>query len=322
MNQSPIDILFKSIFGYLPTKKGKAYEIIAAIVTKILEENTSVVHDTQIRGLFSQTLYQIDVLTEKNNRKAFGEAKDYTIKDGKVGRDDIQKLSGALIDLNIEEGLFFSATDFTKPAKKYAESSEQMIGKPISLCHLRPSTKKDEEGRLKSIHLNIHVLLPKHEGCQYEAIWTVDGLSLVKNLFKEDSNSVNFKMSINNIYDSDGNVLYTISQLTNTDLGGSISHKAIGCIPTKNGHLKVGNCLIPIHGITYSIPFYEIVETVIIQADGVVKLLVKSEDGRVDTLITDTQLSDYFVDQNNKVQRQLERRDKLNNKYVRDSQTK
>lgn len=84
MNQSPIDILFKSIFGYLPNKKGTAYEILAAIVTKILEENTSVVHDDRIRGLFSQTLYQIDVLTEKDNRKAFGEAKDYTIKDEKL----------------------------------------------------------------------------------------------------------------------------------------------------------------------------------------------------------------------------------------------
>ncbi|WP_396126071.1 restriction endonuclease [Cytobacillus firmus] len=50
-----------------------------------------------------------------------GEAKDYTVQGNKVGRPDIQKLGGAFGDLkDIKEGLFFSATDYTKPAIKYA----------------------------------------------------------------------------------------------------------------------------------------------------------------------------------------------------------
>jgi hypothetical protein len=293
MTHSPIDILFKSIFGYLPTKRGQAYEIIAAIVTKILEENTSVSHDTQIRGRFSQTLYQIDVLTEKENTKAFGEVKDYTIKNKKVGRDDIQKLGGALRDLNIDEGLFFSATDFTKPAKQYAEASKDITGKPITLFNLRPSTEKDEEGRIKSIHIDISTLLPNYQDGQYVPIWTADGKSLL--------NRENTKIAISDIYDSNGNILYTIRELTDTHLGGSINQQAIGCIITPNGHIKIKDKLVPIHGIYYSIPFYKIEETVIIQSDGVAKLLVKSDNGKVDKLVFDTQLSEYFVDDNGKV---------------------
>ena len=118
-----------------------------------------------------------------------------------------------------------------------------------------------------------------------------------------ESTSVNPKITIQNIYDSEGCVLYTISQLTNTYLGGSLTKEAISCIPTPNGHIKIQNMFVPIYGIYYSIPFYEIVETVIIQADGVVQLLVKSDDGNIDRLVLDTQLSKYFVDDNGKVQK-------------------
>ncbi|QYX30742.1 restriction endonuclease [Sphaerospermopsis torques-reginae] len=325
MNQSPIDLLFESIFGYLPNKKGTAYEIIAAIVTQILEENASVVHDSRIEGVFSQTLYQIDVLSEKDNRKAFGEAKDYTIKDKKVGRDDIQKMAGALRDVNMDEGLFFSATGFTKPAKDYAEASEKIIGKPIQLLHLRTTIEQDEKGRIKSIQVDIPGLVPKCQDGKYKPIWTSDGDSLLEKLIQEDVVKENTTIGVFSIYDANGNIIYTIQELTheliNIYWGSSITQEAIGCIPTPNGHIKIQDKFVPIHGIDYSIPLYEIVETVIVQADGNVKLLVKSEDGKVNKLITDTQLSNYVLD-NKTVQMQTKKTNNFNNIYIKDSQTK
>lgn len=70
------------------------------------------------------------------------EAKYYSILGEKVGRDDIQKLNGALVDLDaFHRGVFVSATDYTKPAIEYAMASEKMPhGKPIDLYQVRNST--------------------------------------------------------------------------------------------------------------------------------------------------------------------------------------
>ena len=112
---SSIDILFEQLFGYKPKKSGEAYEIISAAVMKLFNKNCKVSHDEELRGTFSNTLYQIDVLLEHQSKKEMGEAKDYTVQGKKVGREDLQKLGGALVDLDeVSGGIFFSATDYTK----------------------------------------------------------------------------------------------------------------------------------------------------------------------------------------------------------------
>lgn len=105
---SPIDLLFEDMFGNKPNKDGTAYEILSAAVMKLLEENALVKHDEKLKGTFSNTFYQLDVLIQQEARKEMGEAKDYTKKGSKVGRPDLQKLAGALIDLSeVDGGVFF-----------------------------------------------------------------------------------------------------------------------------------------------------------------------------------------------------------------------
>jgi len=112
---STIDELYESIFGELPKKKGTAYERLAAAAWKLLDDDSNVAHDTRIRGYFSKSSYQIDVdAIDKEGRHA-GEAKDYTDRSAKVGRSDLQKLGGALPDIDVNSGKFFSATGYTKP---------------------------------------------------------------------------------------------------------------------------------------------------------------------------------------------------------------
>ena len=83
------------------------------------------------------------------------EVKDYTIDKRKVGRSDLQKLQGALTDLDFEKGVFVSATDYTKPAKKYSDGAEiNPLQKEIDLFHIRPSTELDEKGRVKKFQIN------------------------------------------------------------------------------------------------------------------------------------------------------------------------
>jgi hypothetical protein len=159
---SVIDQLYLEIFGEMPPKNGEAYERFAALVCKSLAGADPVFHDQQMRGLLSKSMYQLDVQEGKSEATKFGEAKDYTERGSKVGRGDLQKLAGALGDLPVVGGKFFSATDYTKPAKQYAQAAKEIVGKPIELYHLRPSTDRDLDGRILSIRINLHVLAPKY----------------------------------------------------------------------------------------------------------------------------------------------------------------
>lgn len=96
---SPIDDLYRKILGSAPAKAGAAFERLAAIATYVTEKNGDVTHDTTFKAAHSGSSYQVDVLHQSADAKTMGEAKDYTDRDGKVGRPDLQKLAGALIDL-------------------------------------------------------------------------------------------------------------------------------------------------------------------------------------------------------------------------------
>ena len=120
MKKSPIDNLFNELYGYYPKKAGTAYELLVAGALKIIT-GENIKYDQHLKGNYSETDYQLDGLNVNQNQMI--EAKDYSISNSKVGRDDIQKLQGALSDLNVDKGLFASATDYTKPAKKYSDGT-------------------------------------------------------------------------------------------------------------------------------------------------------------------------------------------------------
>lgn len=54
------------------------------------------------------------------NEQVFGEVKQYT-KSNKIGRPYLQKLKGAMIDSNVQQGIFITTSDFTKEALTYAK---------------------------------------------------------------------------------------------------------------------------------------------------------------------------------------------------------
>jgi hypothetical protein len=82
---SPIDKLFREMFGDLPSKPGAAYERLAAIALHVLEEG-KVKHDVRLKGQFSNTSYQLDAHHEsaKDGTATMAEAKDYSEQGDKV----------------------------------------------------------------------------------------------------------------------------------------------------------------------------------------------------------------------------------------------
>lgn len=253
---SLMDELFEEIYGFRPTKEGQSYEMLAAAVVKILNEDGCVKHNQRLRGEFSKSLYQIDVLYEQNGHRVFGEAKDYTNTCNKVGRPDLQKLGGGLPELEVTRGLFFSATEYSREAKKYAAESSQIVGKPIDLAHLRKSTEKDREGRIESIHLTIWAGVPLSEQLQIEkVVFTPEGEDVCNKLRANLKEGEEIPCRICDVLeDRSGVPIYHLGELL-AKVTPAPPEKTYASFVVPGGHLRCGDTLIPLRGLTFTMPW-------------------------------------------------------------------
>lgn len=296
---SPIDKIFQDIFGYIPSKKGTAYEQLAAIASYIIGGG-EVKHDDKLRGAFSKSLYQIDIHQKTDNEASMGEAKDYTDRNGKVGRGDLQKLGGALPDLtNIQSGTFFSATNYTKPAKQYAEAAEQITGKPITLYGLRPSTELDEKGFIKTIIITIYIAMPQIEQAKWLPHLTESGQEALKGLLKEGEERIEYRVYTHCYYDKDGNEILSIKELTSHGYGNinSDTNKSHACFLLKNHHVEISGVLAEINGLEYEMPYSFHTEVMKITDDSKNRFVLLDSDGKPLKIITDKKLREFEFDE-------------------------
>lgn len=290
MTKSPMDELFFELFGYYPTKAGQAYEMIVAAVFKLLR-NEDVEYDRHIIGEYSGSDYQLDGLIKGDDGQSMIEAKDYTLDKRKVGRGDAQKLQGGLTDLPVNKGVLASATEFTKPAKQYAVSSNvNPLQKPIDLYNIRPSTKTDEKGRVKQIIINLQIHIPDYEHGKFEFNLTESGLAKLA-----DNGLLGKPLSLRleNIYDKQGNIITTIKKLSESQSPSTTwedGYISVGSWAFENGYFEYENQLYGISAITYEIPFITSREEFVIESNGSPKIYIKAEDGAINKLITDTDL--------------------------------
>ena len=170
--KSPIDDFFYGIYGFYPKKAGQSYELLVNAALKIVNKNSDVKYDQFREGIYSQQKYQLDGIKDE---KESVEAKDYTLRNEKVGRPDVQKQEGGLIDLPYEGGIFASATGYTRNAEKYAEGTyKNPNGKPIDLYDIRPSTEEDEKERVKTVILHFTVVYPDFNKGIFIPVFTKD----------------------------------------------------------------------------------------------------------------------------------------------------
>lgn len=296
MDKSPIDELFNELFGYYPNKAGQAYEILCSAAFKILT-GQDVKYDQHVKGIFSGTDYQLDGQIVSDSEKTMLEVKDYTIDNRKVGRGDLQKLSGALLDLDIEKGVFASATDYTKPADKYAQSSEiNPNQKQIDLFHIRPTTELDEKGRIKKFVIRMHIVIPNYEKGQFRYEWTDEAIVKFE---KKDLLNKEVTMSLSEFYDKDGNIVLTLmdfSRSNQPNLKNFDDEFAIGDWDLTGYYIKFDDDFYGIKKIYYKIPYDRGLNEFTVESDGVPKVLIKSFDGKVDKLLTDEQFRKLVIE--------------------------
>lgn len=294
------DDLYTSLFGGKCTKEGQAFERIAAAVAKLISPDSDVAHDEKLRGQISQTLYQVDVLETTASQSAFGEAKDYTVQGKKVGRGDLQKLGGALPDVGVQKGVFYSATDYTAPAKKYAQAAGS-FGKPIDLVHIRPSTEKDEQGRIKRITINLNFFTPNYDKAVFSPVWAPSAQkTLAAWVDSQGGAPIEVSTRLENFLDSEGNLKTTIRELTSRGFEGGWE-VAKGSFLLPNHYIKVEHLLLELTELKYEVPFHHALQVVEIVATGTPQIIVKKEDGTFDKLIRDEELKRISFDESGNV---------------------
>ena len=295
---SPIDKIFAEIFGDLPSKSGTAFERLAAIATHIVSGG-EVKHDDKVRGEFSKTLYQLDVHHKGDGLAVMGEAKDYSIRAGKVGRGDLQKLGGALPDLaTIDAGSFYSATGFTKPAQKYAEQAQNIIGKPITLYGLRQSTDTDENGFIKTITIDFTVVIPRPEEGSWQPHITPAGRAALKASQPEGTEEIRYNIRLSHFYDQAGSVKLSLHELTSMAYGESFDDagSAFGCFLLKDHYMSIDGVLVELLGLEFEIPRIHHYEPLVITDDRENRLVLLDGKGDVLRFFTDEMLRAYEFD--------------------------
>lgn len=305
---SPIEELFQEIFGYLPTKPGAAYERLAAIAMQLLDDGEAR-HDARMRGKFSETLYQLDVLCrDQNGQATMAEAKDYSSSGEKVGRADIQKLGGALPDLeDIRAGAFFSATGYTTPATKYANAASQITGgKGIRLYELAASTEEDEKDFLRSIVLNLHIAAPDLSRAKFTAAFTTEGYEVLSAaVLGEGEESKAISYQLRELYTASGDVGESLESITKHGYGDidEATSCVHACFWLPDRWIRAEGVLAGIKGIEYTIPFSRLHRRIEISDDSERRLVLRDENGSPLRVLTDRKLREFSFDEQGNVVR-------------------
>lgn len=301
---SPIDQFFESLYGFVPSKKGVAYELLANAAIKVLHPELDISYDLYLKDLYSDTKFQLDGLisSSDNAEKTMLEAKDYTTRktDGAVGRGDLQKEEAALNSLDVQNGIFASATGYSSDAVKWAESTKlNPLHKPINLYDIRQSTIEDEKGRIKEIHVQLHLYYNDEDNAKVETQIspTDEQLERIK---QGDTSAKPVRTRDIILYNFTHSPITNVEEITKTlnhEMGATLIDETI---TYKDTYLFIQGEYVLLHALHFSIPVKEIVETIVVKADGTPCVYVNNNTTGDSTLLTDVQLRNVeFV--NNKV---------------------
>ncbi len=313
---SKIDNIFFGLFGYYPSKEGKSYEMLVGAVLKIIYNKKIILDEFKI-GNYDYNKYQIDASIYDLSTSIMVEAKDYSNANKKVSRPDIDKIAGSLLELDFNEGFFFSATDFTKDAKRKVNASKiNPRTTKLSLYHLSPSNESDLKGRLMKITLNII----RYELDKSETIFTPNIPAEDFNSLIENSGLLSSNLKCATELNYDENSLECTGMFFdkfnneigkyhfNKELDRSIFQMALannfsvyGKWIADNAYLYYSDNKIKIDTISYKIKFNEISTPLYFESTGEPILKIISEDGQIDKLITSTQLKSVIFEQNGEI---------------------
>ena len=149
---SRYDELFDKYQGIMAAKSGTKYEMLTALIFKVLNEKEIVIHDLDLIGE-TETPAQIDVCVEVNGarKRALIECKDFDVSNKNVGLPILRHFWAVVEERKPAEGIVMTCKGFSKNAKKYAKA------KGIKLAVLREFREEDKGDRILSINWDISI---------------------------------------------------------------------------------------------------------------------------------------------------------------------
>lgn len=153
MTAGPYEDILARYQSITTQKAGTAYEMLAALVCKVLKEQNTVVHDLRLRG-DSGVKHQIDVRVETadGGRTVLIECKDFHERNGKVGLGIVRDFHSAVTDISPDEAWIVTCIGFTREALKYAKA------KGIKPVVIRIFEEQDKDGRIFTVCINLTVV--------------------------------------------------------------------------------------------------------------------------------------------------------------------
>ena len=143
------DLVYDRLIAGDKVRSSDKYEVLAAIVFRILDDAGTTIHDMRLRGA-TGVRHQIDVVAERGGvtRRTLIECKDYGRK---VGLPLVRNFSAAVDDISPDEAFVVTTMGFTKPATQFATA------KGIRLALLRPPEDDDWENLVRTINIELRM---------------------------------------------------------------------------------------------------------------------------------------------------------------------
>lgn len=292
-----MDKLYQEIYGEAFAKAGTAYERMATAAISYLM-NYPALYNQFVKG-YSGVEEQHDGNIITPEGEIMVEAKDYK---SPIGYKHIAKQEGTLTDNDMKSGILVSHSGFSEPTIQYAKGTlTNPMQKSIILYDVRKSTDEDQKGRIAKIQINFNVSMLDFTLKCIRVDFTQEGLEqLSRNTIKKGQAEAHIRLHIEDFYDSKGNVINTIMQISTelnkyVDMNDESQIKIEGFYPLENHYIKYDNQLYPIKGLNYKIPVlrFTITDEII---GGEPVLLVKSSDGKYNKLITTEELQQFSFD--------------------------
>lgn len=291
-NKSENDELFHEIFGYYPTKAGKAYEILSTAAYAIAARASDAILDTRVKGKCG-VLHQLDGRLMVADDDVQLEAKDYK---SKIGIGKISEVKGRLSDLPVDRAVF-AAKQYTKPARKFAKGTfDNGDNKGVTLLDIRKSQNKDLLGRIGTIKIRISV--PQFpDMSMIEWFFTVS--PSIERTITDDGIDIQSEKGI--LIVDDNEIFKEIIPEFEKDALSRIRGKSLndgdmitGVLQNQGLYAKLSNGKrYPIENFYYRVPICIINDETEVKPNGEPVIYIKSDDGTIDKLITDKDLLEW-----------------------------
>ena len=151
------------------------------------------------------------------------------------------------------------------------------------------------QGRVTKIVLTLTIMLADLNNATWKPVLAPAGEATLFTLLQASGDEeLHFGTVMDSFFDANGVQKVTLAEVTANGYGGSPQDaEAYGCFWLPGCFIEVAGKFVEIRGLEYRVPFITEVKTLEIVSDHQPKILVKSDDGSVDRILTDRQLKQF-----------------------------